>query len=572
MGKLLEINGLNVSFFTRLGNIDAVRNVSIRVETGEVLGIIGESGAGKSTIGNAIINMIEPPGKITNGEVLFQGENLSKLNENEMLNIRGKKIGMIFQNPQTSLNPVRTIGTQLLETISTTKNLFGKLAYQKAVDLLKSVKIEQPEARMKAYPHQFSGGMRQRVVIALALAGDPDLIIADEPTTALDVSTQAQILDLIKALCKERQLGVIIVTHDLAVVSNIADRIAVMFRGSIVETGEVKKTLSTPEHHYTKGLLAAVPRSDLKMKRFTSVDYIEGSTRVKKRIAVAEHWLGEKLADKRPKMAMVITNLNKKFVLKKALFKKHRLYNHAVKDVSFSVKTGETFGLVGESGSGKSTVARLVAGLLSLDGGSVKLFDKETANKSTDKKVVAAQRELQMIFQDPFSSLNSKMSVEDIISEPIRYYKTASSEYQLKQIVNDLLYHVGLGEKALQKYPHEFSGGQRQRISIARALAARPKILICDEPTSSLDVSVQAHILNLLKDLQDELKLTMLFISHDLPVIRQMCDRVAVMRYGSICEIAETNDLFNKPIHAYSKHLLKLMPSMDLLLRKTIDP
>ena len=572
MGKLLEINGLNVSFFTRLGNIDAVRNVSIRVETGEVLGLVGESGAGKSTIGNAIINLIEPPGKITNGEVLFQGENLSKLNENEMLNIRGKKIGMIFQNPQTSLNPVRTIGTQLLETISTTKNLFGKLAYQKAVDLLKSVKIEQPEARMKAYPHQFSGGMRQRVVIALALAGDPDLIIADEPTTALDVSTQAQILDLIKALCKERQLGVIIVTHDLAVVSNIADRIAVMFRGSIVETGEVKKTLSTPEHHYTKSLLAAVPRSDLKMKRFTSVDYIEGSTRVKKRIAVAEHWLGEKLADKRPKMAMVITNLNKKFVLKKALFKKHRLYNYAVKDVSFSIKTGETFGLVGESGSGKSTVARLVAGLLSLDGGSVKLFDKETANKSTDKKVVAAQRELQMIFQDPFSSLNSKMSVEDIISEPIRYYKTASSEYQLKQIVNDLLYHVGLGEKALKKYPHEFSGGQRQRISIARALAARPKILICDEPTSSLDVSVQAHILNLLKDLQDELKLTMLFISHDLPVIRQMCDRVAVMRYGSICEIAETNDLFSKPIHAYSKHLLKLMPSMDLLLRKTIDP
>ena len=572
MGKLLEINGLNVSFFTRLGNIDAVRNVSIRVETGEVLGLVGESGAGKSTIGNAIINLIEPPGKITNGEVLFQGENLSKLNENEMLNIRGKKIGMIFQNPQTSLNPVRTIGTQLLETISTTKNLFGKLAYQKAVDLLKSVKIEQPEARMKAYPHQFSGGMRQRVVIALALAGDPDLIIADEPTTALDVSTQAQILDLIKALCKQRQLGVIIVTHDLAVVSNIADRIAVMFRGSIVETGEVKKTLSTPEHHYTKSLLAAVPRSDLKMKRFTSVDYIEGSTRVKKRIAVAEHWLGEKLADKRPKMAMVITNLNKKFVLKKALFKKHRLYNHAVKDVSFSIKTGETFGLVGESGSGKSTVARLVAGLLSLDGGSVKLFDKETANKSTDKKVVAAQRELQMIFQDPFSSLNSKMSVEDIISEPIRYYKTASSEYQLKQIVNDLLYHVGLGEKALKKYPHEFSGGQRQRISIARALAARPKILICDEPTSSLDVSVQAHILNLLKDLQDELKLTMLFISHDLPVIRQMCDRVAVMRYGSICEIAETNDLFSKPIHAYSKHLLKLMPSMDLLLRKTIDP
>jgi len=570
MAELLEIKGLDVSFFTRLGTICAVRDISITVKPGEVLGIVGESGAGKSTIGNAIINLIEPPGKITNGEVLFQDKNLRTLNENEMLNIRGQKIGMIFQDPQTSLNPVLTIGTQLLETINTTKKLFGKLAYQNAIDLLKSVGIEQPEARMKAYPHQFSGGMRQRVVIALALAGDPDLIIADEPTTALDVYTQAQILDLIKALCIERQLGVIIVTHDIGVVSNIADRVAVMHSGSIVEAGGLKKIFSAPDHHYTKSLLAAVPRGDLKIKRFASIDYIEGADQIHKRIAVAEHWLGERLTDNKSKIAIAIKDLNKKFVLKKALFKKNRIYNQAVKDVSFSIKTGETFGLVGESGSGKSTVARLVAGLLSSDRGSVKIFDKEIANKSQDKQVVAVQRELQMIFQDPFSSLNAKMSVEEIITEPIRYYKTAKSKDKLNEIVNDLLDHVGLGKKALYKYPHEFSGGQRQRISIARALAARPKILICDEPTSSLDVSVQAHILNLLKDLQDELKLTMLFISHDLPVIRQMCDRVAVMRYGSICEIAETNDLFNTPKNAYSKHLISLMPKIDILLSKTI--
>ena len=274
--------------------------------------------------------------------------------------------------------------------------------------------------------------------------------------------------------------------------------------------------------------------------------------------------MGEKLVDNKSKVAISITDLNKKFVLKKALFKQNRLYNQAVKDVSFSITTGETFGIVGESGSGKSTVARLVAGLLSIDKGSVKLFDKEIANVPKNRQVVAVQSELQMIFQDPFSSLNSKMSVEDIIAEPIRYYKTAGSEDKVKQIIGDLLDHVGLGKNAALKYPHEFSGGQRQRISIARALAARPKILICDEPTSSLDVSVQAHILNLLKDLQDELNLTILFISHDLPVIRQMCDRVAVMRHGSICEIAKTNDLFNAPNHAYSKHLLNIMPKIDL--------
>ena len=559
--KLLEINGLDVSFSSGQETIYAVRDVSITLNPGEVLGIVGESGAGKSTIGNAIINLIEPPGKIINGEILFQDLNLRNLNDQEMLKIRGHKIGMIFQDPQTSLNPLMTIGAQLLETINTTKKLFGKEAQEKSIELLQSVGIEQPETRMKSYPHQFSGGMRQRVVIALALAGDPDLIIADEPTTALDVSTQAQILDLIKAICRKRKLGVIIITHDIGVISNIAHRVAVMFNGSVVETGDVKKILSSPDHEYTKSLIAAVPSGKVKVDRFTSIDYIEGGAKTQKRIDVKEHWLGEKLVDTKSEIAISVEDLNKEFVLKKAMFKRNRSNLHAVKDVSFSIKTGETFGLVGESGSGKSTVARLIAGLLHIDKGIVKLFDKDVTNNFKGMEAVAAQRSLQMIFQDPFSSLNARMSVEDIVAEPIHYYKTAASNRQVKQIVRDLLDHVGLGTNAMIKYPHEFSGGQRQRISIARALASRPKILICDEPTSALDVSVQAHILNLLKDLQDELNLTMLFISHDLPVIHQMCDRVAVMRQGSICEIATTNDLFNAPNHTYSKHLIKLMPA-----------
>jgi len=563
MNELLEIVGLDVSFPSQRGTTYAVRDVSINVKPGEVLGVVGESGAGKSTIGNAVINLLEPPGKITNGKVLFQGKNISSLDDKEMRNIRGQKIGMIFQDPLTSLNPLMTIGAQLLETITKTTKLVGDAVFKKAIELLEAVGIEQPEVRFFAYPHEFSGGMRQRVVIALALAGDPDLVIADEPTTALDVSIQEQILELIRVLCRERKLGVIIITHDIGVIANIADRVAVMYDGSVVETGKVHQILTAPKHQYTKSLIAAVPRGDIKFKRFKSVDYIEGGKQSYKSIDVDQHWLGEKVRKNSTDKAIFIEGLNKEFVIKKAVFERNRVYLKAVKDVSFSVEEGESFGLVGESGSGKSTIARLIVGLSKVDRGSIKIFGQDVANKRKDQKVIAAQRDVQMIFQDPYSSLNARMRVQDIIAEPIRYYQTASSDSEALQIVGDLLDHVGLGSTAMLKYPHEFSGGQRQRISIARALASRPKILICDEPTSALDVSVQAHILNLLKDLQDELRLTMLFISHDLPVIRQMCDRVAVMRHGAICEIATTDNLFDAPNHEYSKHLLNLIPRME---------
>ena len=563
MSNLLDITGLDVSFPSQVETILAVREVSFTLKPSEVLGIVGESGAGKSTIGNAIINLLEPPGEITKGKILFQGQNLRDLSDKEMRDIRGKKVGMIFQDPQTSLNPLMTIGDQLIETINKSANLYGRLAIDKAIELLKSVGIDKPEVRLKSYPHQFSGGMRQRVVIALVLAGEPDLIIADEPTTALDVSIQAQILDLIKKLCRERNLGVIIITHDIGVIANIADRVSVMYNGSIVETGKVRQILTKPTHKYTRSLIAAVPRGNRKVERFKSIDYIEGGTQSHKRINLEKHWLGKKLGQNSSNIAISVNGLNKAFILRKALLARNREYLQAVKNVSFTIKAGESFGLVGESGSGKSTIARLIAGLISIDQGSIKLFSKEVTNNDKTKDVFSARRNLQMIFQDPYSSLNARMRVQDIISEPMQYYKTVSNNIEMIQIIKDLLDHVGLSSNAMLKYPHEFSGGQRQRISIARALASRPKILICDEPTSALDVSVQAHILNLLKDLQDELGLTLLFISHDLPVIRQMCDRVAVMRHGKICEISSTDMLFDNPKHEYSKHLLELMPKMD---------
>lgn len=574
MSELLEIENLDVDFLTRRGNIRAAKNVSLQVTAGEVLGLVGESGAGKSTIGNAIIDLLEPPGQVAAGSIRFNGEELRGKTEDQMRRIRGDRIGMIFQDPQTSLNPLLRIGEQLTETIRKTKGFGQSEAGRNAEALLESVGITEARARLQSYPHQFSGGMRQRVVIALALAGDPDLIIADEPTTALDVSVQAQILDLIRGLCKSRHLGVIIVTHDIGVIANIADRVAVMYQGNIVETGDVRQILGNPQHEYTRSLIAAVPRPDKRLHRFNSVDYIDGGNNIStlNRIDINTHWLGQKsqlqqstAIENKNTPAIEVDNLSLAFKLQGAILKRNRRMLQAVDNVGFSIAQGESFGLVGESGSGKSTVARLIAGLHKPDSGSVKIAGENVLGDQKDPAVKAARLNLQMIFQDPYSSLNGRLRVLDIVAEPIRFYRQSDNEKHTRQLVQDLLEHVGLGGDAALRYPHEFSGGQRQRISIARALASRPRILICDEPTSALDVSIQAQILNLLKDLQDELGLTLLFISHDLPVIRQMCDRVAVMRNGAICEIADTETLFVNPQHDYSQHLLALMPRMDVI-------
>ena len=564
MTNLLEINNLSVDFPSRRGQVAAVNKVSITVAKGEVLGLVGESGAGKSTVGNSIINLLEPPGYISAGEIVFDGNRIDQLSNEEMRKIRGAKIGTIFQDPQTSLNPLMTIGKQLSETLIETLKISGASAREKSIELLDSVGIPNPEPRLDAYPHQFSGGMRQRVVIALALAGDPDLVIADEPTTALDVSIQKQILDLIKSLCKQRNLGVIIVTHDIGVIAEIADRVAVMYNGQLVEEGQVKQVLQKPKHEYTKSLISAVPSGDQKLHRFTVVDYIDGSEEKVTLENVSDHWLSKNKSSKTHDIAVSVKNLTIEFSIRQALFRKNRISLNAVDDVSIEIMTGESFGLVGESGSGKSTLARLIAGLYTPKAGDINIFGHNVLQKTQKTKTSLIRRKMQMIFQDPYSSLNSRMTVEDIISEPIRFHGSTGNSSETLKVVRDLISFVGMPITSLKKYPHEFSGGQRQRISIARALASRPEILICDEPTSALDVSVQANILNLLKDLQEELSLTMLFISHDLPVIRQMCDRVAVMQNGKICEIAETDKLFDHPEHEYSKHLLGLMPRMDL--------
>lgn len=558
--SLLEVKNLRIEYPSRHGIHAAVKALSFTIERGEIVGVVGESGAGKSTVGNAVIDLLSPPGTIADGEVFLDGEKISGLSAEEMRKVRGSKIGFIFQDPMTSLNPLFTVEHQLKETIHANMHVSDDEAYQRALSLMQQVGIPQPENRLKQYPHQFSGGMRQRVVIAIALAGEPDLIIADEPTTALDVSIQDQILNLIRELCIEKRVGCMLVTHDMGVVSNVTDRVAVMYRGDLVEIGPTQQVLGTPEHPYTHSLISAVPRSDIKLERFPLVSYIEEAQEMEP-LDVKNHWLGQS-QDHRAYTGPLLNveNVNLRFVTKDSLFESRREYVQASNNVSFEVREGETFGLVGESGSGKSTIARVIAGLYQPNSGRVTFEGVDLTALRSEKERRPLRRQMQMVFQNPYTSMNPRMKIFDIIAEPIRFHKLTENEAQTRVIVNDLLDHVGLGSMAGVKYPHEFSGGQRQRISIARALATRPRLLICDEPTSALDVSVQAQILNLLKDLQDELNLTMLFISHDLPVIRQMCDRVGVMQMGTLLEVAPTEQLFNAPQHEYSQHLISLMP------------
>ena len=559
---LLTIKDLCIEFPGRGKTERAANNVSFELNAGEILGLVGESGAGKSTIGNGIVQLLSAPGRVTAGDIYLNDDLISNFNAKQILQVRGRRIGFIFQDPMTSLNPLFTIENQMIETIVNCLSMNQKQASQYAIELLTQVGIPEPAIRIKQFPHQFSGGMRQRVVIAIALAGKPELIIADEPTTALDVSVQDQILTLIKDLCHQHNVGCLLVTHDMGVIANVADRVAVMYRGNLVEIGDTAQILGSPNHDYTKSLISAVPRSNIKTDRFPLVEYIETTEKGLDSIDVTTHWLGQGVRHTHSDNLLVIKDLNLRFITRDAMFKRNRRYLQATSNVNLTIKQGETYGLVGESGSGKSTIARMVAGLQKPDSGSIQFDDLELVGNPDKVAIRNARKQIQMVFQNPYSSLNGRMKIEDIIAEPILFHQLAP-QGDVSQIVGDLLDHVGLGRQSGKKYPHEFSGGQRQRISIARALASRPRLLICDEPTSALDVSVQAQILNLLKDLQDELGLTMLFISHDLPVIRQMCDRVSIMRYGKILETAESEQFFKNPENAYSTELLNLMPRFD---------
>ncbi|MEP0234979.1 ABC transporter ATP-binding protein [Roseibium sp.] len=570
--SVLDIHDLKVEFPGRKSTFVAVEGVTLKLEAGKVLGVVGESGAGKSTVGNAVIGLLQEPGRIAEGEIFLHGQRIDNLPDKEKRLMRGRRIGMIFQDPLTSLDPLQTVESQLVETIRTHMPFNADEARKRAIELIDAVGIPDPAERIKQYPHQFSGGMRQRVVIALALCAEPELVIADEPTTALDVSIQAQILELMKKLCEERNVAMLVITHDMGVIADITDHVAVMYQGKLVEYGETTQVLGAPNHPYTQSLISAVPRPDVRINRFPVVNYIEKAGVPTKHIDISTHWLGQSRNYEKASGALLsIKDLEMRFETHGSIIPSRRRYFHAVKKVSFDIHEGETFGLVGESGSGKSTIARLVTGLYHPSGGSILFAGQELTSLKDRKQVLAMRRQMQMIFQDPFSSLNARMRVRDIIAEPIKFHKLASSNSEVHQIVADLLDHVGLGAAAGQKFPHEFSGGQRQRISIARALATRPRFLICDEPTSALDVSIQAQILNLLKDLQEELGLTMLFISHDLAVIRQMCKRIGVMRHGELCEVSDCDALFDAPQHDYTRQLLGLMPSLDLLSRDKLQ-
>ena len=555
--SFLKIDNLSVNYKMRKETIYAVKNINFDVKKGEILGLVGESGSGKSTLGNAIINLIDEPGRISNGKVVLDGINIHK-NLEDIQKYRGKKIGLIFQDPQTSLNPLLTIGEQLIETIQTHLDLNFEDSKNRAINLLQEVGIKDAENRFDNYPHQFSGGMRQRVVISLALCCEPELLIADEPTTALDVSIQSQILELIKTLTKERNLAVILITHDMGVISETADRVAVMKDGDLVEIGLTKEILTNPKEIYTKSLISSVPPTNKKISRFKIIEKKENSERGVN-IKILDRWNKKKLTSQN---LIEVKNIKKTF--QEGMFTENSKNTiMAVDDVSFTVKEGESFGLVGESGSGKSTIAKMIVNLFKPSSGEI-FFDNVCITKiKKNKEMMNFRKQIQMIFQDPYSSLNGRLKVKDIIAEPIKLHNPTITNNDLDNYINDLLESVELSKKSSTRYSHEFSGGQRQRISIARALATQPRLLVCDEPTSALDVSIQAQILNLLKDLQEQLNLTILFISHDLPVVRQMCNRIGVLRNGKLCEISNTEELFLKPKHEYSKELLRLMPKIE---------
>ena len=559
--SFLKINNLSVDYQMRKETVYAAKDVNIEVNKGEILGLVGESGSGKSTVGNAIIDLIDEPGKITKGSIMLGDIDL-QTDTNNTINYRGKKVGLIFQDPQTSLNPILTIGEQLIETIQTHLDLSKEQAKSKSILLLKEVGIKDAEKRFDNYPHQFSGGMRQRVVISLALCCEPELLIADEPTTALDVSIQSQILDLIKKLTRERNLAVILITHDMGVIAETTDRVAVMKNGNLIEIGATKDIITNPKEIYTKSLVSSVPPTNKKISRFIIIEK-ENDINKQHNIKILDRWTKKEITDQN---LVQIKNLSKSF--DDNFFTENSKNSvMAVNNVSFNIKEGEIFGLVGESGSGKSTIAKMVVNLFKPSSGEIYFEDICVTKIKQNKELMKFRRQIQMIFQDPYSSLNGRLKVKDIISEPIKLHNPKISRSDLDSYIFDLLESVELSQTSSDRYPHEFSGGQRQRISIARALATQPRLLICDEPTSALDVSIQAQILNLLKDLQEQLNLTILFISHDLPVVRQMCNRIGVLKDGELCEVSNAEELFLNPKHNYTKKLLHLMPKIESIYK-----
>ena len=528
---VLKVENLSVSFVTRMGTNKAVDDVSFTVESRQITAIIGESGSGKSVACYSLLGLIpQPPGRIDSGRALFLGQDLLQLSRSELRKIRGRDIAMVFQDPMTCLNPHMRVGDQLVEPLRYHQKVSRPQARKRALELMEEVGIRDPANTIDNYPHQFSGGMRQRVMIAMALINEPKLLIADEPTTALDVTIQAQILELLSRLQKQRDIGILFVSHDLAVVADIADQIIVIQNGAVVETGDREAIFSNAQHPYTRNLLKAIPRGSKE----------------------------EDLPASEP--LITIRNLCTWFQQGKAPVK-------AVDDVSFDIHRGEVLGMVGESGSGKSTIGRSILRLVPVTSGQVSFNGLDVTALQTGE-LRKLRRRMQIIFQDPFASLNPRMTVYDTLAEPLLLHGLESRSSVAAGVLR-LMDDVGLARGYVRKYPHEFSGGQRQRIAIGRALASRPEFVVADEAVSALDVTIQAQILDLMRQLAREYGLTMLFISHDLAVVRQMADRTIVLREGKVIEQANTEDLFEKPQQDYTRQLLQSIPGSSLLATDT---
>ena len=566
---LLTIKNLKVSFLRDGEWNEAVHGVSFEVPKGKTLGIVGESGSGKSVSNLAVMRLLnEKQSKITADEITLDGKDILNLNENQMHDIRGKRIAMIFQEPMTSLNPVFQCGFQVTEAILAHENVTEEEAKLRVISLFKKVMLPRPEAIYKSYPHELSGGQKQRVMIAMALACNPEVLIADEPTTALDVTVQKEILKLLKELQQSENLSMIFISHDLGVVSEVSDHILVMHNGRVVEFGESQEILNNPKDPYTKGLLACRPPMDYRLKRLPIVkEFLDGTwkedTDFKQQLIITQEERAAHLKEIYSRKPLLkVEHLKTWFPLKKGLF--NRVYDHvkAVDDVSFEVYPGETLGLVGESGCGKTTLGRSVLRLVEPSEGKI-IFEGKDVMSLSGNDLREYRKHAQIVFQDPYSSLNPKMRIGDAIAEPMLVHGLEPDAKKRRDKVCELLTEVGLQPEHYQRYPHEFSGGQRQRICIARALAVHPKLIICDESVSALDVSVQAQVLNLLNRLKKDFGFTYIFISHDLSVVRFMSDRILVMYNGRPVELGDADEIFNNPKNDYTKKLINAIPKIS---------
>ena len=563
MAPLLSIKNLNIQFNNDGKLSTAVHNNSFDVAAGELVAIVGESGSGKSVTALSILKLL-PEQTVINGEILFcQSEpvDLLKLSSQKITRIRGNEIAMIFQEPMTSLNPVFTCGYQVMEAIQLHQKVSKEIARQKTIALFKQVKLPDAENLINRYPHELSGGQKQRVMIAMAMSCNPSLLIADEPTTALDVTVQKTILELIKSLQTENNMGVIFITHDLGVVADIADKIIVMYKGEIVEQGNTKEILLSPKHPYTKALLACRPAGQPKGKRLPVVsDFLNTGAELKQQLSINE----PQTINYKPQTTILdVQNLIVAFPVKKNLFGKSTQFFKAVDDVSFTVQQGDIVGLVGESGCGKTTLGRSILQLVKPTAGKILLEEKDLAHINPSQ-LRHMRKELQIVFQDPYGSLNPRITIGDSILEPLKVHSVLANNKQRKEKVMELLEKVNLDINHFNRYPHQFSGGQRQRICIARALALNPSFLIFDESVSALDVSVQAQVLNLLNDLKKEFGFTAIFISHDLSVVHYICNRILVMHKGKIVEEGTADEVYYHPKNEYTQTLINAIPGKDI--------